>query len=166
MTQVDLNLKRWQTIAYAGLEKLSLGDIEMDRVEDHIAKQLVYSLRASIVSEIQKPFVYSVHENWFEHLKERFFPAWALKKWPVKRKEVSVPISIIWPKLNTAIPPSIRGPYFTVFVNERPMGTFLSDLAEPTTPLEFELSMREKREYSFTAGPERKCPCCRRAFRE
>lgn len=37
--------------------------------------------------------------DWWQHFKERWFPTWAKKKWPVKRETTTVGISAVYPKL-------------------------------------------------------------------
>lgn len=37
--------------------------------------------------------------NWWQHFKERFFPNWALEKWPVLYKTESITIKALFPNI-------------------------------------------------------------------
>tara|TARA_R100000808_G_C2105275_1_gene121097 strand:- start:479 stop:856 length:378 start_codon:yes stop_codon:yes gene_type:complete len=46
----------------------------------------------------------SYPENWIEALKERFFPKWLLKAFPVKMESVSFKFSCVYPDFEPSIP--------------------------------------------------------------
>jgi hypothetical protein len=53
----------------------------MDDAMRHVAVEVV-----ALVATWREQRLLEVPANWWEHFKERWFPAWALKRWPVLTK--------------------------------------------------------------------------------
>lgn len=74
-----------------GLELYKL-NFRVETDMDYIADAMVVSL-FTYMAGIGKERV-EVHEewpaNWWEALKERWFPAWALRRWPVQKKSIHI----------------------------------------------------------------------------
>ncbi len=69
-----------------------LQNMEMEARVDHMTRRLVLSLRSvccgKTVERIDVEAKYPA--DWWEAFKERWFPKWALQRWPVKYKTISV----------------------------------------------------------------------------
>jgi hypothetical protein len=52
--------------------------------EDIMRQQMVCSLETSLLAMDEDEFVAQWPENWWQHFRQRWFPAWWLKKHPVK----------------------------------------------------------------------------------
>lgn len=70
--------------------EMAIANISTDAMMDHISKEMVYSLTARIASRHMENLEYPA--DWVEAFKERWFPHWLLKKYPVRyhRYDVSV----------------------------------------------------------------------------
>lgn len=56
--------------------------MRLDRVEDIVSGQMAYRI-AGMVATWREERLLRVPANWWQHFKQRFFPRWALKRWPV-----------------------------------------------------------------------------------
>jgi len=128
------------------------------------AGSLIYSLRALFASEEQTPYRYEVPLDWWEHFRERWFPLWLLKRFPLKKRTVEVCVKTLYPFLKTQLPLNVAGPKVFVLVQEGLIGSFLP-MAGGMTPKEYSLRVAnrlfEKRFYDA-----RKCPFCYRGWFE
>lgn len=59
-----------------------LRTMKMEAIEDFRRDQMVYQL-SMMVAAWREQRILRVPANWWEHFKQRWFPAWALKRWPV-----------------------------------------------------------------------------------
>jgi hypothetical protein len=50
---------------------------------DHLTRNIVFAFNAFIAGEKLRTITYPT--TWWDAVKERWFPEWALKKWPVNR---------------------------------------------------------------------------------
>jgi len=56
------------------------------------------------LSEPQDEYIISWPKNWWEHFKDRWFPKWAKKKWPIRKEAHKIKISILYPKFKISLP--------------------------------------------------------------
>lgn len=87
---------------------------------EHITMSLVSSMDAYCIGMPEETI--EVHERWpatwWEHFKERFFPAWALERWPVRYREINVSekrYSAVCPHVHVAQ----NGPHFEFLYRNR-----------------------------------------------
>ena len=74
-------------------------DIKAELYEDFALRQLVMSLSARIASLKVENYEFRAPQDWFEALKERFFPKWVLKKFPVKYRVEKINVEALFPKI-------------------------------------------------------------------
>lgn len=67
-----------------------LSKAEMTRLEDQIARRMIYEIRAKIAMKKFAAKTIRFPRDWLESLKERFLPQWARAKWPVIWEEITV----------------------------------------------------------------------------
>jgi hypothetical protein len=122
---------------------------------------VVRGIKASFPFESQKPLRFQYIDNWFEYFKLRWFPAWLLKKYPVKYAVKEWDVKTIYPNLTTQLPVDVLGPYVCIAVNSVPTGVFLTDPMGSTIP-----DWNEKVEHSlFSELRGRVCKHCGRDFK-
>lgn len=56
--------------------------LELEEIRDNIFRRTVYELSAYFYKVDEKPL--NVPVDWWQHFKQRWYPQWALKRWPVK----------------------------------------------------------------------------------
>ena len=75
---------------------------------NHIMHELKNSmcvhLSASVMGKKIDTIKINYPLNWKESFKERWFPQWALKKWPVKRKYHEIDFHELYPDIKPSIP--------------------------------------------------------------
>ena len=80
-------------VAY-GLDRNSLvSSVELRAWEDYRFEKLILELHKTLVASDDIEFNIRYEEvpgDWWEHFKQRWFPAWALKRWPVKVKKIKI----------------------------------------------------------------------------
>lgn len=64
--------------------------------------EMAYRIRASILSS--RPEVHTVThpETWWDAFKERWFPAWARERWPVRYQEHRLETRMLFPEMPAA----------------------------------------------------------------
>jgi len=95
---LNFPVERFSTRRYATKLALStLRNAEISKFEDYMIEGLVYQLDAYLATEplgeIKHPL------GWWQAFKERFFPVWLLKHWPVAYKTYN--IKLLYPEINT-----------------------------------------------------------------
>lgn len=122
---------------------------------DHAARVLVASLKAKLVVEEQQPLKLDVPADWWQHVKQRWFPAWALARWPVRTAVIALPVRTIYPALQTKIPRQFIGPVLTVLVRNEPVASFYTESGRVVD------GRSERQVERDLASPgEKVCPVC------
>jgi len=57
--------------------------LTVEQIADMVTGRMVYMLRASIYAQQLDHQVVRYPADWWQGFKQRFFPAWALRRWPV-----------------------------------------------------------------------------------
>lgn len=76
--------------------------IELHQFEDMAAQQMVHRLMAKVASKKYDVKTVRFPSDWWQAAKRRFFPVWALAKWPVQYTEVTMEANAYHP--DVAIP--------------------------------------------------------------
>jgi len=105
MNQEELNqletaiLERFKVVVRKALtvdELVSLDNVELTSKYDDILQALVLELRAYLASERLSGIKYP--KDWWQAFKERWFPKWLLKRYPVQYHEAHV--RAFYPKIS------------------------------------------------------------------
>lgn len=67
--------------------------------DDYVTENLVRTLHAYVWSRKENSKSVSYPADWFEAFKERWFPKWALKRWPVKITTVTFEATSLYPTI-------------------------------------------------------------------
>lgn len=65
------------------------------------ADEMVVRLRASVWCRNKRTDAHEYPESWWDAVKARWFPAWALRRWPARFVRVEVTSGILYPALPT-----------------------------------------------------------------
>lgn len=68
------------------------------------SRNLVVELNRFVWGEKLEPKIIEYLENWKEAFKERWFPEWAKRKWPVKKTRHAVSFDILYPDFQPKLP--------------------------------------------------------------
>lgn len=79
--------------------------MELEMFTRYVTDHLVYQLTASVLGHNEKVICWPVKEvrpaTWWEHLKQRHFPRWATRRWPVKLRhsvrQLEIPVTELFP---------------------------------------------------------------------
>lgn len=71
--------------------------LRADNMMDLVSGQMTLSLRATIMGRTNQEFNISYPQDWWQACKDRWFPAWAKARWPVRRTYHSVKVQELYP---------------------------------------------------------------------
>ena len=74
-------------------------------VFEFTAGQMLLELRGYLLGEKTNETIITYPLDWWEAFKERWFPLWAKKRWPVKRKTHKISFNILYPDYKLALKP-------------------------------------------------------------
>lgn len=83
-----------------GLAGLLANPIDVEAFEDLFAEDAMLRLKAVVMGEhIETPAV-RYPKDWKEAVRERFFPEWALRRWPVQYTEKVFDTRVVYPMIS------------------------------------------------------------------
>jgi hypothetical protein len=94
-----------EKVKFALLQYLSnelISDIRF--TDDYLSDMIIAQVRGYVwAEEVGKEFV-RYPADWWQAVKERWFPAWAKRKWPVKYTSWKLEIKATYPDFRPALP--------------------------------------------------------------
>lgn len=135
-----------------------------ERNEDLIRGTLMHTISGFVACEKQKPFEVSYPKTWWQHFKQRWFPQWILKKYPVVQTTITASVKTLYPHLRSKLPLDLMGPSVMLMVNDGPVGAFMPD-CNGMTKIEWREEVDAILIKEIFASAD-KCPCCHRAWFE
>jgi hypothetical protein len=110
----------FQGVCTVGMEK-----VEYARSEEEARKRIVHTLSGRVLMQRQAPFVVRWYEysNWWDHFRGTYFPAWALARWPVKKRERTreLDVKVLYPVITIVKHPGRVPGVCTVTVEDWPV---------------------------------------------
>ena len=91
----DIVLERLAYGARYSMPRALAQSLDIEQVADVVTSNFDYSLRAAIYAQRLDEQRVSWPADWWEAFKYRFFPQWALRRWPV-REEMRVMRLFAW----------------------------------------------------------------------
>ncbi len=73
--------------------------MKCEYVQDAVARQLVANLVATVATKKYAVKTVSFPADWWQAVKRRWFPRWALKRWPVQMTDVTLEASAYYPDI-------------------------------------------------------------------
>jgi hypothetical protein len=73
--------------------------VAVERIADYAYRQLAVEIRQQVYGRQLETITASYPADWWQALKDRWFPAWALKRWPVRLHTITLTITELYPKL-------------------------------------------------------------------
>lgn len=80
-------------------EAAMLGGLRFEEFREEAARQMVMQLKAKIATKKFESQTVIFPADWWQSFKKRWFPAWALKKWPAKHTEVTFEANAYYPDI-------------------------------------------------------------------
>ena len=100
MSEFDKAFKKYKYKLEATLRREFLMDvIDVDVAIGFAMDEVVSRIRGHVWGEsesVQKVSI-TYPADWKQAVKERFFPAWALKRWPVRNKIITMDVKCFYP---------------------------------------------------------------------
>jgi hypothetical protein len=84
---------------------------------DELTASVVLSFRARVAGERLKTETIRFPADWWEAVKERWFPAWAKRRWPVSYRVVTMEARGLYPLLSL---PQRKDAHVEIVVHEAP----------------------------------------------
>lgn len=141
---------------------LTLSGTNYSQDTNELGRYMVHRLTTYLASEHQDPFVYETPKSWWQMFKSRYFPMWLLKRFPAQFNRHELTVKTLYPKLKSKLPLDLMGPYVQVIVQDKVIGSFLTD-TEGLTPLDFNREAHEKL-MRISRLDGKICPCCHRSW--
>jgi hypothetical protein len=122
MIQNKIELEKIRLFSSAAILKAKLDLIEPEIICEREVDQLVLRLQGYIWGEtkFKKTIRYPI--DWKQSIKERWFPKWLLKKYPVKYKTHNIDAKIIYPKLKISMPEQKHNLVFNYYEEDQEEG--------------------------------------------
>jgi hypothetical protein len=79
-------------------------DSEVGVFEDFLADIFVVKMKALLWGELAKREEATYPADWWQAFKDRWFPAWAKRRWPVGYVTVVLDARILYPELKISLP--------------------------------------------------------------
>jgi hypothetical protein len=84
----------------------TIESMELEVFARHMVDTFVFDLRAEMLGHNEQVICWPVQEvrpaSWWEHFKQRHFPRWAERRWPVKLRrsvrQLEIPVTILFPE--------------------------------------------------------------------
>jgi len=77
-----------------------IDSLRVDRTLSEVAQNLTFRLEAHVYGNNRNYEIKGVPTSWWQHFKQDVFPAWLLKKFPVKRTVHKIDVVSLYPELS------------------------------------------------------------------
>lgn len=97
--EIVLNIERM-----GALRKIPLRYVDVDRVEfscsiERCMGEMVLSIDHYVATQQLERIEVKYPADWWQHLKQRWYPIWAIKRWPVKYTCQQMEAKALYPKI-------------------------------------------------------------------
>jgi hypothetical protein len=155
ITDVSLELAEFR-------ERFAICDLEYREWEEPTHRRMLKELRYKLASTKQEPVIVRWPKTWWQHLKQRFFARWMLKRWPVEYAEKRIDLKLVYPHLKSPLPVESMGHSVTVVASSDAETHFWN--CSPETPLSESEIKRVARNHLFWNPLDNHCPTCLKAI--
>ena len=100
----SIRLEKIRVGAEIELGERMLMDTSIEVLDDLIVRHFALSLRGYLWGEKTPEKTIRYPRDWWEALKERWFPQWALKRWPVRYATHHIQFNVMYPEFKYALP--------------------------------------------------------------
>lgn len=95
--EVMLRKERWE-------QHLHVDEYEEPGLADYHRGKISKRFVAQIICDVRKTFEYKYPADWWQAFKERWFPDWAKKRWPVQYTTHKIDAFVLYPELDVQDP--------------------------------------------------------------
>ncbi len=99
----EVLLERVQIGMRASISRHDLMDADVDMLRDHLVQNLSYEMRGFLLGERLQSSAIVSPANWWQHFRQRWFPAVWLKWRPVKKETTLINAVVLYPDLHKKI---------------------------------------------------------------
>ena len=111
----------WRQLgADARLPNRLIKDMTID-AEAMLCDEMAYRFRCLLPAQPLKPAIFMHPRDWWEAFKERWFPKWALRRWPVVQTVHEWSGEDIYPEYRDQIRARMGVPYRMICLDSRPV---------------------------------------------
>lgn len=89
---------------------MDMNNVQLTHYMDHALTRAIYRLDLDVFGQDLEAQIWKMPADWKEAIKERFFPKWLLRKFPVKHAIFKLDVAVLYPQLE--MPQNIHKPYF------------------------------------------------------
>ena len=104
---IELELQKVSIVKYLP-EEFAIHNLKLSTRRDEWLRALVVKLEGYVLSENLERYEFEYPRDWWEAFKERWFPAWLLKRYPVLYTKEVVDLQVLYPKLKVSLPEQQR----------------------------------------------------------
>jgi hypothetical protein len=112
----EIRLQFDQIVSRAAVSDAVLMNCRTDVVLDEMSRNLILTLKRFIAYRPMDGREFRWPATWWDAVKQRFAPAWFLKRYPVQENVVKCSLRELWPDFPLPQGPSKYGRYLTVHV--------------------------------------------------
>lgn len=106
MTDKYATYSRFELEPIVRVQKKTILSKDNPYIEDAIEEikhEFIHDITALLYGVKDKPLHVTYPKDWWESVKDRFFPEWLLKRYPVQFVELKIEPGVIFPGLNIAV---------------------------------------------------------------
>jgi len=104
----DIQTATLEKLKMAVIQAISphlLGDrVDIDTMSQFMADEIVLRVTGHIWAEQLVSDEFQWPADWWEAFKERWFPAWAKRRWPVRYERHRLDVKAVYPNLRPSVP--------------------------------------------------------------
>lgn len=90
-------------------DRIYLSKVSMlEETSNEINRELIRRIKAYVLGFQHEPIKFSMAATGWDSIKERFFPKWWLKRWPVRYEAFDIDVNLLYPFIK---PPCSDTPY-------------------------------------------------------
>ena len=79
-------------------------DCCVEAVRDKMRERIILSIKAYVLADNFKHYEHKYPKDWWQSFKDRWFPKWILRKWPVVYTKIVIDVRALYPEYRPALP--------------------------------------------------------------
>ena len=96
--QVSLEMERFETLRRI-TEQFVMNAVELQSWKDYLKDDMVVAMTYHVFGQRLDEQTVEYPADWWQHFKQRWFPAWALRRWPVLNTVRTMKLMGFYPEL-------------------------------------------------------------------
>lgn len=123
LDEMTLSVKQIQlrSVCFCAESKINdvmyLHKVSINKFTEQVSRELVLRIQAHVLGYDHAPINLAIAATWWDGIKERFFPKWWLKRWPVRYEKFSINTKLLYPFIK---PPITSSPFVCILERVSP----------------------------------------------